>query len=189
MVDENALRFRQAGESVAHLLPDADQVQIATLLAESADITPRVDLQEVVSLVVSEVLAPLTGAERAVRELWDEDGILAEVSGGVVVEILQPLSRVPEPLLMRALLYTRDDGPVFVRGTIESGPAVTTSWCKPWLIIERQAASGKPFGRAWKLSSGVAPGMLDLEDLRRADLDWFGGEPRPEEVRDILQLI
>jgi hypothetical protein len=78
--------------------------------------------------------------------------------------------------------------PVYVRGTDVNGRSALGAWCAPWVAVERAAPAGRT-GRAWRLGPHQTPAMLDWDDLPKAARSWFGGQPRPDEVAELLGLI
>ncbi len=187
-LDENTMRYLRAGRAVADLLSEVSPEQIALLagdlpkyLSGAAGILAANDAAE-------EILHPLTGAARAARLLADEHDLTATVTDEVIVELGDPIEGVAEPRLILALALSGDEGPVYVRGRDSSGRQVVGAWCAPWFAVERVAPAGR-IGRAWRLGAGQTPVMLPWDDLPKAACSWFGGEPRPDEVAELLRPI
>jgi hypothetical protein len=119
--------------------------------------------------------------------LTEEHGLRARVAEDRVIELLDPLPDVAEPLVIRALTLAENAQPTYVRGRTGAGLGVAAAWSAPWLAIERRGPAGG-WGRAWKLSSGQTPAMLDWTKLPKASRYWAVGKPRPTEVGDLLTI-
>jgi hypothetical protein len=92
-------------------------------------------------------------------------------------------------MLILALRFADETGPVFARATTSEGRPVVAAWCAPWLAVERAGKTGLAFGRAWKLAKGRTLHAIDLlAELPRADVAWNAGQPPAEQVTDLLAL-
>ncbi|MGA2165761.1 MAG: hypothetical protein ABSH36_15020 [Solirubrobacteraceae bacterium] len=118
----------------------------------------------------------------------DEHGLKATVTDEVIIELEDPLDGVAEPRLILALALSGDHGPVYVRGRDPNGRQVIGAWCAPWFAVEREASAGA-IGRAWRLGTVQTPAMLAWDDLPKPTYSWFGGQPRPDEVTELLEVI
>jgi hypothetical protein len=186
--DEHTMRYEAAGAAVRHLLARARDDRIELLAAELPE--PLTGAAGIVAAqtAIEEILNPLSGAARSARLLAEEYDIHAEVTHGSIVDLLEPLEGVPEARLLLAITLAADAGPVYVRATMQSGRAIVGAWRAPWLAIERAAPTGS-HGRAWKLTAGQTPGMLAWDDLPKSTCTWFGGQPRPEPVKALLESV
>jgi len=175
--DERTLRYESSGVAVAQLLPHAAEDKIELLDAEILRANPSRQLADAATAVaaarsIDDALRRPRGPERAAR----------------LLELLDPLPEVAEPLLLRALALAEGTELVYVRGTTVGGKRVVAAWSTPWLAIERTGPAGA-WGRAWKLAAGQAPGMLDWEQMPKATRYWSAGKPRPEEVVELLSSV
>jgi hypothetical protein len=186
-LDEPTMRYLSTGRALTGLLAYASAEQIALLADDLPDNLRGTPGILAANAAVEEILHPLTGAERAVHLLIQEHEVSATVTDGVI-QLEDPIEGVPVPRLLRALTLAADPGPVFVRGRDHKGHQIVAAWCEPWLAIEQTAPAG-PFGRAWKLAPEQTPAMLEWEDMPKPTCSWFGGQPRPNEVTDLLGLI
>jgi hypothetical protein len=187
-LDEDTMRYLGAGRALTGLLAEASPEQIALLaddLPEYLRGTPGI---LAANAAIAETLHPLTGAARAVHLLADEYELTASVADGIIIELADPIEGVAEPRLIMALGLAGDSGPVYARGTDVNGRSVLGAWCAPWFAVERAAPAGRT-GRAWRLGPHQTPAMLDWDDLPKAAHSWFGGQPRPDEVSELLGLI
>ena len=187
-LDEHTMRYLQTGRAVASLLPDVSPEQTALLAGELSGHLSGAAGILAANEAIEEALHPLTGATRAAHLLGDEHNLAATITDGVIVELEDPIEGVAEARLILTLALAEDSGPVYVRGRNLDGQQVVAAWCAPWLAIERTGRAG-PFGRAWKLAPGQTPAMLPWDNLPRATCSWFGGEPRPVMIADLLGLI
>jgi hypothetical protein len=187
-LDEPTMRYLSTGRALAGLLADASAERIALLAEDLPDNLRGTSGILATNAAIEEVLHPLTGAARAVRLLADEYRLRASVADGVIIELAEPMDGVAEPRLIVALGLSGDAGPVYVRGRDSNGRQVLGAWCAPWFAIERAAPAGRS-GRAWRLGSHQTPGMLVWDDLPKATCSWFGGQPRPDEITDLLGFI
>jgi len=191
--DERTLRYESSGAAVAQLLPHAvdDRIELldAELLVKNA---PRqladAATASAAERSIDEVLRGPVGPERAARLLTDEYHLRARVIDDRIIELLDPLPEVAEPLLLRALALAGDAGRLYVRGTTTGGKRVVAASSPPWLVIERTGPAGS-WGRVWKLAPGQTPALLDWEHLPKASRSWAAGKPRPPEVSELLPQI
>jgi hypothetical protein len=186
--DEHTMRYLRTGRAVADLLVDASAEQIALLASDLPECLSGAAGIHAAGDAVEETLHPLTGAARATRLLDDEHGLKATVTDEVIIELEDPLDGVAEPRLILALTLSGDHGPVYVRGRDSNGRQVIGAWCAPWFAVEREAPAGA-IGRAWRLGTGQTPAMLAWDDLPKPTYSWFGGQPRPDEVTELLGVI
>jgi hypothetical protein len=186
-LDEYTMRYLQTGRAVAHLLPNAAAEQVALIASEMPEQFSPAGWIAAGDQVCDEILHPLTGADRAAHLLVEEDKFAATVIDGVI-QLDDPIEGIPVPRLLRALTLAANPGPVFVRGRDHNGREIVAAWCQPWLAIEQTASAG-PVGRAWKLAPEQTPAMLEWEDMPKPTYSWFGGQPRPNEVTELLGLI
>lgn len=186
--DEHALRYEKAGQAVRALLSYIDQERVEILAQELPGRLSGASGVLAVERAVDEIVHPLTGIERALRILADEHDEQASVDAEGTIVLHGALSPVPEPMLIRVLALTQDEGPVFVRGTTADGKNALAGWCAPLLVVQKVGPAG-PHGRAWKLSKGQTPAMLDLADLPSSDSWWGGRQSRPSDVDGLLGLL
>jgi hypothetical protein len=190
--DERTLRYESAGAASTRLLGHADAERIELLDAEIlASNLPR-QLADAATAVaaqraIEDALRRPEGPERAARLLTDEHNLRAQAIEAQVIEILDPLPDVAEPLILRALALAENALPTHVRGRTVAGRGIAAAWSSPWLAIERSGPAGK-WGRAWKLPSGQTPTMLNWTKLPKASRYWSAGKSRPEEVAEPLTI-
>jgi hypothetical protein len=187
--DERQIRYVDAAAAVADLLGYRDAQQIEILAAELPGRLAGPVGAEAAERAVDETLHAPRGVDRAVRLLAEEYGIDAVSHGDSTIRLEEPLAVVPEYTMILALLLADESGPVFARGTSVEGRPVLAAWCAPWLAVERVGKSGLAFGRAWQLAKGQTLHAIDLlTELPRSDRSWTAGEPRPDDVRDLLAM-
>ena len=188
--DERTLRYESAGVATGLLLPHAEADKIELLNGEVLAANPPRQLADAATAVAAEravhdVLRRPEGPERAARMLTEEHGLRARVAEDRVIELLDPLPDVAEPLLLRALALAENAHATHVRGRTVAGLGVVAAWSSPWLAIERRGPAGG-WGRAWKLPSGQTPAILNWTALPKASRYWAVGKPRPNEVAELL---
>jgi hypothetical protein len=187
--DEHQIRYASAAAAVAGLLQLRDPQQVELLAAELPGRLAGPVGAQAAEQAVEETLNPPRGVDRAVRLLAEEHDINAATQGDATIAVQQPLADVPEFMMILALRLTDEPGPVFARGATATGHPVLAAWRAPWLAVERVGKNGMTFGRAWDLGQGQTLHGIDLlAELPRADRWWNPGEPRPQEVRDLLVM-
>jgi hypothetical protein len=187
--DEHQIRYVTAATTVAGLLDRRDPQQVELLAAELPGRLAGPVGAQAAQEAVEETLNPPRGVHRAVRLLAEEHDIHAATQGDATIVIQEPLADVPEFTMILALRLADEPGPVFARGATAKGHPVLAAWCAPWLAVERVGKNGRALGRAWDLGEGqTLHGINLLAELPRADRWWNAGEPRPQEVRDLLAM-
>jgi hypothetical protein len=187
--DEHQMRYISAAAAVASLLAYRDAQQIDLLAADLPGRLRGPAGAQAAEQAVDETLHPLRGADRAVRLLAEEREVAASAHGDATIAIEHPLAEVSEPLMILALRLADDPGPLFARGMTVEGRPVLAAWCSPWLAIERVGRTGLRFGRAWHIGKAQTLHGIDLlAELPRADRRWNAGDPRPEDVNDLLAM-
>ena len=187
--DEHQIRYTTAAATVARLLDQRDAQQVELLAAELPGRLAGPVGAQAAEQAVEETLNPPRGVDRAVRLLAEEHDINSVTQGDATIVIRQPLADVPEFTMILALRLADEPGPVFARGATTKAHPVLAAWCAPWLAVERVGKNGIAFGRAWDLGEGQTLHGIDLlAELPRANRWWNPGEPRPQEVRDLLVM-
>lgn len=189
VMDEQQLRFSATAAAVRALLPHRDPDAIEAIAARIKVPVLGASGARAAEEAAHEVLHPLRGTERAAELLWEEDGHRARVVGDATIVIETPLPPEPRPMLVRALHYADEPGPIFARAETVTGTPLLAAWCAPWLAIERTNQQGVSYGFAWHLGvSQPLPAVSMGEQLPHTDVGWSAGEQRPEEVADLLDI-
>ncbi|MDQ3571466.1 MAG: hypothetical protein M3383_01235 [Actinomycetota bacterium] len=187
--DERQMCYVATASALKNLLGDRTDEQVEMLAADLAEPLSGPQGAQAAEFAAEEALNPPSGVVRAARLLRDDLGRAARVCGAATVVLEEPVPRVPESLMIRALSLATDPGPVFARGSTDEGRPVVAAWQAPWLVVERTNAKGQGLGRAWRVSDLGALAAGDLAwDLPQADVSWMAGEPRPTEIAALLAM-